>query len=302
LVLYRLNQIDGDVSNFFSGLERDDYDFLIMTATSVCASVLAAFIVAAHAGQRIEKSMKVLSQLTDPDFIKSFFLDIRRYKNRVRVNERISGSLRPHPRHEGMLQIALMYEFSTVLIDNHLTLSFFRCDGESQMNDYFGSPAHLLRHEFYWAQDEGDFPVVVEADDYKVSAISVNGSNDLPVTRSESDDRKMITYDAIIPDKMLRDGEEANVRLKVVFPIERETVLHITHELPTRSASVNIDYSAVADALDVYSFPITGSESAPKRLEVEEDPHCVIYEHVGWLAPKHGYVICTWEKRIAANA
>lgn len=77
--------------------------------------------------------------------------------------------------------------------------------------------------------------------------------------------------------------------------MESESILSITHELPTKGAEIRFDYSGIGDDIDVYCMPITGSTSTP-RITYSNRPHLLVYKYAGWLMPKNGYVFAWWKK------
>ena len=111
----------------------------------------------------------------------------------------------------------------------------------------------------------------------------------------------IIEYIFQIPEEDYSEYKDdySKIRYTVEFPMERESILFLNHELPTKNTELKVDYSRVKEKTDVYVIPVTGS--AAVESDTFNDDGIQNYRHTGWVTPKAGYIVAWWDLNNKVN-
>lgn len=248
--------------------------------------------------------LKEVKNFEYKELARDFFEILDKSGGKKRFNERIDVTLSRYCEEEKIekfLNIKIAYEFETNILDNKLRFMFVR-NPSGDISSYLSSyNASLMGYEFYWANDEsGTFDKsIIKDDDYKIENVSVNSipRTEFNIYKSNATaEGNIIVYEIDISDVLnnKKSTEELyKLALEVSFPMEIESILCITHEYPTKSSEVSVNYSQIAQDITVYTMPITGP--IPVNDQHITNTHCNQYRYSGWLIPKTGYIISWWK-------
>lgn len=251
------------------------------------------------------RKIRLIESLAYNDMLAGLFAALDKIKGKARFDENIQLSMEKYKDENGkqiqeLILIRIKYKFYTYLRENSIKCIFDRIQGSDNVGDYTaGVNEELLKYEFYWGNDETGFPLgIVNNNSYKIYDVSIGTCREnLEMTHNTEKfgaDKSRESYKFSIPeDEGINIKEKQMIMFTVEFPMERESILMLTHELPTENVVVDIDYSNIMDDFYVYSLPVSGS--IPVKKHFSEQPGKLSFDYNGWLMPKAGYIISWWD-------
>ncbi len=279
-------------------------DTLLSIVTGVLGAAILNIIYRAYENHKLTmiKSISFNGMLAD------FFKSLEKIHGKDRVDEKISLRFREFEDKDGniipeLFNVRLTYSFKTKLRKRYFKCSIKRILKQESVPDELpeytgGISGALCEYEFYWANDEtGNFPPhVVDNDCYQIYDAFID---DEPLEKNSvvTDDKGIISIEHkfTLPQSYSCDLNKYHlVKFSVSLPMERESILFLTHEYPTKDTEVTIDYSLVQKEISVYTMAITGAIPVKQQTITENGVDC--YTHKGWLLPKSGYVVSWWSQ------
>lgn len=291
-----------DTANVCHQVWRDIFNtLLIPVATAILSAAFLNIVYVTYENRQLSN----IKNFEYRELAQKFFEVLDNVGGKKRKSEHIDVSLLPFRKEQQtnpkLLKIKIRYEFDTNILNDSLYFMFER-NSKGDISPYISSSnPELQNYEFYWGNDEaGTFPTSeVDDTDYILEQISI-GSDPVPTDTlipeiKDVESGKLIVYRVDVPENAKNPPKKYyHLTLTVSFPMEAESILFITHEYPTESSEMSVNYSEIEDNTVVYTMPMTGP--IPVNDQNISDPSREEYRYDGWLIPKTGYVIAWWKK------
>lgn len=285
-------QILGNIINYFG----------IPVTTAVLSAAFINIVYVAYENSQLHS----IKNFEYKELAQDFFEVLEKSKGKKRKNEHIDVTLSSFKKNgqnnPELLQIRISYEFEENILDESISFMFERNNKGDISSFLSSSNSKLENYEFYWGNDETGFPAQkINDEDYIIEQISIDSHpikrDCIHCVKTDIEDGRQIVYKADIP-KMIKDKKQKNefynMALMVSFPMEAESILFITHEYPTKTSEMSVNYSEIADNTEIYTMPMTGP--IPVNTQENSNPSLKQYRYDGWLIPKTGYVIAWWKR------
>lgn len=278
-------------------------DIVIALSTTVLGTFLLNII------YNLTESHKIaaISEVSYENLLPNLLSGLEQFHGRFRKDEAISVELHKydHEKKKNFYKIKIEYQYTTIVSDlKQLEFKFCRNYDRSVKEFTGGLNDDYIKCDFIWGVDEREFESgVIEDSDYCISQLII-GNNQIDniefykrVIISDSTSKKNRTIVYAVPISSLKNidpHKPIQLSYCVSFPLEKQDIILLTHEIPTEKAKVVFDYAAIKDEVSVYAMPITGT-IAPFEVEEEENSK-IKYIISGWILPKQGYVFGWWKK------
>lgn len=273
---------------------------------TIATSVLGAAFLNIVYRENENRKLKLIKSLGYDNMLSAFFKTLDELNGKVRRDEQIEvefSKLRDEKDEkdeikDSLYKVKIRYNYKTFLKDNCIKFMFERINGETKkvQNYTSGLNNDLIGYEFYWGNDETGFGNTEIGDnDYKIYDVFVDSHSDDLVCETFKTNPAILEFVYKLPSTIKCKNREMNIRYTVEFPMERESIMFLTHELPTQNATVKIDYSKIRNDTLIYTMPVTGTIPVQKHLS-QEEKGSETYTYNGWIIPKAGYIIAWWDK------
>lgn len=311
------------VMTYISNTEENEplYNTMKKAAPEIITAISTGILGAASLNlvyrEHDNKKFQLIKSLDYDDLLSSFFQCLHELNGKIRYDEEIEVKFLEFQNAEGketdsLYKIRISYKYKTFLENDFIKFRFERInDNANNINDNAnnindnrvnmlkyssGLNNELLEYEFFWGNDETDFEYDgITNEDYKVYDVFIGEHKEDLIIEYSQKSPSVLEYIYKLPltEKVERNIEYIPIRYVVELPMERESVLFLTHELPTKDVSVIIDYSDIEEKTNIYTIPVTGA--IPIRKHDSQEKGKEIYEYTGWILPKAGYVISWWD-------
>ena len=282
---------------------------IIDTLLSVVTGVLGAAILNITYRAYENHKLSLIKSISFGGMLAEFFQSLEKIQGKDRRDEKIVMKFREYEDENKnvipeLFDVVLSYSFKTKLRKNYFKCSIKRIlkqeDVANELPEYTGGiSGAFCDYEFYWANDEsGAFPQdVVKDNSYKIYDAFIDDEKLEPEVDSHEEFGKVLMeYKFSLPKGCRCDLTSYHtIKFSVKLPMERESILFLTHEYPTKDTEVTIDYSLVQKQISVYTMAITGAIPVKQQTITDNGVDC--YTHKGWILPKSGYVVSWWANK-----
>jgi len=187
------------------------------------------------------------------------------------------------------------YDYYKTINNNKLSFLLHRIRSQEQKKQSCHTDDGYYKNELYYVLDEIDLVKGLDPSElnnlnkkYEIGHLYVN---QLPInlTLIDSNCSDDVNYEATLPEET-NLSSLINIKYSVSFPIETESFIFPTFELPTKNADCCFDYSEIRNEISVVGQaitkgPVDGIEKKDGELE----------HHVGgWSLPKSGFLFVWW--------
>lgn len=282
-------------------------DTLIAVFTGVLGAAILNLFYRIYESSKLKKIKSISYDNLLIDVFKALERVNGRYRKEEHIDLKFSKFIRDGNTLPELVEIKIRYEFKTKLNTPFLQCYILRAfkkeafgDSDNPSRYSSGTDDKLTKYEFYWFNDETEF---IQNEEYKVwrgdykiydCFIGPYKADGIKVEESECSIGQELVYTINLPkDIKLNLKDELLIRFTVSFPMEKESILFLTHEFPTKDTEVVIDSSEVMDYINLYTMPVTGAMQVQKQMSMEDGKEFYSYE--GWMLPKSGYVVSWWD-------
>lgn len=281
---------------------------ILNTFLSICTGVLSAALLNLIYRAYESKKISMIKSISFNGMLSDFFSAIEKIEGKDRRDEQITLEFDEYKDSNGnvvpeMIYANLEYDFKTKLRDRSFCCSIKRIISTKKANEELpeytgGMSEKLIPYEFYWANDETSFVKdVVTNESYSITDAYID-EHKLKLNRKENDNIDDIDIEFRFEMSKMEKLDLKSyhtIRFNVKIPMEKESILFLTHEYPTSNTRVIIKYEKMVDKIQVYTMPVTGA--IPVKHQVSEEKGKDTYIHSGWILPKSGYIVAWWERR-----
>ena len=292
-IAWRLIEIGFDMSAFFSfGTESANLfsTVVISTLTSLLGTILFTLYYESLEARHSQQALEKIRSIAKKELLISTFDDLSYYKGLYLHDHVVSIEMLPTS--EGRYYIARMkYKYRSPVNRGQLVFKIYRVNPSFPKDKYPSLYTDSLTSQVTWYADESHIPDVFDSSDYKLEKLIVNNSP-IEIRKQISDDKMLIEFSA---DLSAIQSEDLIIKFELSVPIELESYLHITYDLPTEDVSVSFDYRKVQDRVIVSAIDKVGLRESP--LETQDDVEGFVnFDHKGWAYPKDSYIFMWWKK------
>ena len=257
------------------------------------------------------KKIQAISDVSYDDLLPNLLDSLSAIGGKYRKDEIIHIKIEKYPPHVTMkndlYKLEIDYQYKTMFKNqsyDYIEFMFKRLFNQQNINEFTGGKNRaLLKYDFYWGMDESGFPQNSVTDaDYVLSQLMIdntaipNADLNRHVETGNSKDYQTINYYVPLENLDAFDrSKEYALSYTITMPIEKESIILITHELPTCGGEVTFDYATLENEISVYGLPMTGLERPTSPYNSAGVPK-IKYRYTNWILPKQGYVFSWWEK------
>src|SRR6266568_2456848 len=287
--VYRFTTVNYDLEKTVFGFSND-LKFVTSTILSLTTNIFAGLLFAYFYKVKESDRLRMLRNVALPEFTQELLTDVAHYRGTYCKEHNVDAKLRIHESRSDLLTCELTYSYRKSKIGKEVKATFYRIADETNTDDLpiIADECHF--NEFVWYNDERDMGERPLSNSYVVSDLCI-GNIKYKMNRVENGDDR-ISYFIELKEE---PAELSFITYKVSFPVERESIITITAEFPTKSASFSFDYKELARDITVSVLPKTGIKSNP--ISTNKDDGFLRFRHDGWMLPKDGYTISWWTLR-----
>ena len=262
---------------------------IVSLVIGVTGSVVAAQIYASVDERLARDQLNCLFALGSKEYIDSWASEMQEFGHYHCEDFYVRVKLTPYQDGLKLFICEITYEYRRDGLSGERRFTFRRNRPEHATHEPMHTPAYL-RGLFDWESDERSFPEVPEiAGIYSVSGFTVDSR---PLSLHKTDADSEVIFSAQLPN----DGAAmARIAFTVTLPIERESVLTLTTEFPTKDMRVELDWQAVEMLIEKPHAQLHFAN----RTKVNETTHganVIRWTHTGWVAPKNGVTFVWWQR------
>lgn len=268
-------------------------DLVFMRLSGIVTSILAGMLFAYLYQRKENGKLDVIRSVGRHDLIEEVLREVAHYQGVYCEDHSMDVRLMPHPSNNAYYLCAITHDYKKSRLRKELEFVFYRTTADSEANEILPEIAdEALIREFVWYNDEKDFASSPNAGDYGVGALYVDGK---PYTLKKRVQGNHLFYYCELPsafDKLTR------VRFDVTVPIEKESILSLTSEFPSKGVKVVFrwnDLAADAPALTVFPTIKLGLKTSPAQITHHPSSHEVT--HHGWALPKDSCIFAWWNPK-----
>lgn len=273
---------------------------IIGFASNILTSVYYSIWLRRYFSQQQNKKLEIISNLSNKSLLLDVFSDLEYYDKRYCSDYSIDVVL--HKRLvEGICTCKVKYKYKKVLRKKDLIFQFIRIQNEEQFEILNSESEEVninyLQKEYYWQFDERSFQVRNLDSLYNLSylEISVNGRKSYRPKIEKVIQENIIEYRTTIQEDFDLKNNTVGIEYEVEFPIEDESHLFFTVELPTENIKCTFDYSERYNEIDLYAYDFLSSHRGPTPLHSLEETK-LRFSKLGWVLPKSSFFFI-WNRK-----
>ncbi len=186
------------------------------------------------------------------------------------------------------------YDYKKVL--NSRTLRFVIKPIRNATDHGEVDPVRYIQNEFYYVMDERVLIKHVGPSEldkyYKISTICINNEEFVEPIRQQ--EINSFSYVVEVPHSVTLT-KPLKLSYTVEFPVEVESFIAISIELPTKFFTCNLDYTDIKNSVDLSAATFLSSNHEPLSPTDSRDG-VIEYKHGRWILPKSSAVFMWWKK------
>lgn len=254
--------------------------------TSIVAGLLFAYFYKKEENAQLE----AIRGVGQKDLIEEVLREVAHYEGIYCEDHHMRAYLVPHPDKNDYFRCRISHSYKKSKVGRVIEFAFYRITKNSKPEDRLPAIAdEALVREYVWFNDERDFPVEPNEDDYDVRSVLV-GSIKYELQKKRVGEHIFFSCELPEPPEPFTP-----IRFDVTVPIERESILTLTSEFPSRGVEVEFEWKDVQNAapgITVHPVFKLGLKTSPTELRHQETNLHVI--HPGWALPKDSCVFSWW--------
>ncbi len=242
---------------------------------------------------------KLSNRLAREDLLEEIMEDLNYYGNRYCENYYITTRLEQSDNSKFYI-CKVKYTYGKIIKDRELLFKIIKIRSEEQHkeneNDIQDISEQYIKHEYYYTLNELDLLATVTPEElknyYKIYNLFINNERKIDLIEIGSQNIELkasIPEDVSLSDALL-------ISYTVEFPIEKESTVSFTFELPTKSIACEFDFSDLKNEIDVNGQAFFSSKQGPVSI-IENDAGKIEFKHNKWILPKSSLVFIWWAKK-----
>lgn len=268
------------------------WDFLINALIGLATGIPAALIATQWYrdldDRPAQKKLEYFRSLAPPEYLQSLVTQLDEFRGLHCEAYRAAVNLSIHPTYAELFVCRIHYEYIREVQGGTRYITFRRLVRGIKASP----PAHTeayLRDLFDFENDERDFPELESlADAYVVEGFAFDEKS-VELVRHQSPDHLRVAFSAELPSLHRAVKVEFNVK----FPVERESVVAILNEYPTKAMTVEFDFEDVQSLIKPHAQLFFADTT---RVNPNITASSWKYVHNEWVLPKNGVVFTWWRQ------
>lgn len=267
-------------------------EIFVTLSISVITSLLATFIYNRVVINYENTKLKKLRSLSNEDFLLKMLYSLEKLRKIYLENWKVSITLNNFKENNKIddlfYQCNIRYNYQKYIKPNKIEMIFYRIledknDDELQKNIDF-----INEFEFHWYMDERKFKKEIDDSYYSIKNLIINNQN---IKLDKEINGNKIIYSANIEN---HDKEYIDIEYEVQLPLEKEDIMLVNVDFPTKNAKIEFDYSHLANKIEIYGLESISFTDKPLMYDSENR---LIFTYNDWLMPKNSFIFSWWEKK-----
>jgi hypothetical protein len=267
-------------------------DLLLMRLSGVVTSILAGMIFAFIYQRKENEKLDAIRSVGQQDLIEEVLNEVAHYQGIYCENHSMDARLIPHPGNKDFYLCIITHDYKKSRLSKELNFVFYRMNANTRPNEIPDIADEALIREFVWYNDESDFALPPTEADYKIEGLYVDGKSYLLQKRMHGDH---IFFHCELPHAYQK---LTHIRFDVTVPIEKESILVLTSEFPSKRMKVVFRWNDVLrDAPNLTVFPTKklGLKTSPTQLPNNHGSYEI--NHYSWALPKDSCIFTWWNPK-----
>lgn len=294
VILFRFKIVDWDPYQFFivsTTVKETALAIVLSVLCSLTATILWTISTDTRRENRLAADLKLIQSVADPECLRSVFRELHHYSGYAHINHSMHVKLESLPDNESFFRVTIDYRYKRHVTPSNIVVKLHRITEASDIEDIPSPADEFKTSEITWAFDERDMEITPPHDLYTVSNMTYDNIS-VDLARREERSSESIIYFAKNP-KTNNGKPDVYVSYTISFPIETQSVLVLSYDVPTHDATVHFDYVPLVNDIVVWSVDKVGLQEKPL---IRDNDGTIHYSHNGWALPRDSYFFTWWKK------
>lgn len=280
--------------------KKENYIYFISAIVAVCSSYLGALLFSISEERYHSLRLKYILSLFDKEYIETLISDLEFFRGRHYRDYDITIKFEKVGRRKDIILVRRKDSYRKKIVSRDISLRIMRIQSDNDVNEYGNLKKELStvfeKYEVFQTIDERSLNEEVIKDPlydnlFHIRSPVVEQTEIINLTTIKDDPLHLQGH--IPPAIDLTD----NVRIDIdhSWPMETDSFYSIILEFPCKGISVHVDYSDVADILDLTVEDYLSSRVGAPVSHADGDG-VKTFSHGGWHPAKSNIILVWWRK------